>query len=89
MGLRSTTAVILLSIVAAACGSSEPAAAPASTDPAPADTSEQATVVSSIDELTAGTWIPVAADGQPLAPEADEQWTLDRKSTRLNSSHPV
>ena len=72
LAFASMAAVLLLG----ACGSSGGSGAGDSSVPDANASSEQVTVVVSIDELTAGTWIPVAAGGQPLAPEADEQWTF-------------
>ena len=86
MRLRSATAVLLLSIVAAACGSSEPAAAPASIDPEPAEATTEPTVAASapIDEPTddggvsaaeiVGRWSPVAVDGVALDPSEGDYW---------------
>lgn len=94
MNRHSMAAVLVLSIAAAACGSSGPAAVPASTDTAPPEaTDAPATTAASSDAATddaevsaaeiAGRWYPVAVDGVALDTTEGDYWDFNGTDARL------
>lgn len=91
MNVRSISAVCLLSLVAAACGSgdlvSEPAGSDdASTAPPSSEVVPSTPPTETLAEQLAGTWYPVAVDGVTLDPAQRESWRFTGTDEALKVS---